>query len=67
VFASSTPRKLFSADAFGPLSQHQFDVSPDGRRFLFSRATGASERGERGDELVVVQNFFAELRAKVPR
>jgi serine/threonine-protein kinase len=67
VFASGTPRRLFSMDAYGPLFQHSFDVSPDGRRFLFSRAAAGSARGDRGDELIVVQNFFAELKAKVPR
>lgn len=67
VFAVGTPRRLFSMDAFGPLTLHYFDVNPDGRRFLFSRAAAGTERGERGDELIVVQNFFAELKAKVPR
>jgi serine/threonine-protein kinase len=67
VFAVGTPRKLFSMDAYGPLALHYFDVHPDGRRFLFSRAAIGAARGERGDELIVVQNFFAELKAKVPR
>ncbi|MHB0961811.1 MAG: protein kinase domain-containing protein [Gemmatimonadaceae bacterium] len=67
VFATGTPRRLFSMEAYGPLSQHQFDVSPDGRRFLFSRAAAGVARGDRGDELIVVQNFFSELKAKVPR
>ncbi|MBA4072348.1 MAG: hypothetical protein C0497_11010 [Gemmatimonas sp.] len=67
VFAVGTPRRLFSVEAYGPLNQHFFDVSPDERRFLFSRAAAGAERGERGDELIVVQNFFAELKAKVPR
>ncbi|MBI5601395.1 MAG: PD40 domain-containing protein [Gemmatimonadetes bacterium] len=66
VFAAGTPRRLFSMEAYGPLSQHFFDVSPDGRRFLFSRAAAGTERGERGDELIVVQNFIAELKAKAP-
>jgi hypothetical protein len=67
VFAVGTPRRLFSMDAYGPLAIHYFDVHPDGRRFLFSRAAAGADRGERGDELIVVQNFFAELKAKVPR
>ena len=41
-----------------------FDVSPDGQRFLMTRllATGG---GAPREELIVVQNFFEELRAKV--
>ncbi|MHB1095944.1 MAG: protein kinase domain-containing protein [Gemmatimonadaceae bacterium] len=67
VFATGTPRRLLSMEAYGPLGLHQFDVSPDGQRFLFSRAAAGAARGDRGDELIVVQNFFAELKAKVPR
>ncbi len=67
VFASGTPRRLFSADAYGPVGQNVFDVSPDGRRFLFTRAEAGAQGTDRGDEMIVVQNFFAELKAKVPR
>lgn len=67
VFAAGTPRRLFSMEQYGPLSQHYFEVSPDGRRFLLSRAAAGAERRERADELIVVQNFFAELKAKAPR
>jgi serine/threonine-protein kinase len=67
AFATGTPRRLFSALAFGPLSTHTFDVSADGRRFLFSRVVGGATAEERPDELVVVQNFCTELREKVKR
>jgi Tol biopolymer transport system component/tRNA A-37 threonylcarbamoyl transferase component Bud32 len=67
AFATGTPRRLFSAFAFGPLSIHTFDVSADGQRFLFSRVVGGVAAEARGDELVLVQNFVTELKAKVPR
>jgi len=41
---------------------HEFDVSPDGQRFLFIR----TELQSRPTRLDVVLNWFEELRAKVP-
>jgi hypothetical protein len=41
-----------------------FDVSADDRRFLFSRPVGG--QSQRPDELIVVENFIEELKAKVP-
>jgi Tol biopolymer transport system component len=67
AFSAGTPHRLFSAESFGPLGIYQFDVSPDGRRFLFSRARSLSGLNARVDELVVVENFISELKAKVPR
>jgi hypothetical protein len=63
VFTAGTPRVLFGAEPFvnGPRT---FDVSADGKRFLMIRPAGATV--ERADELIVVENFFEELKAKVP-
>ena len=42
--------------------QHQmYDVSPDDQRFVMIRNLGAEE----ASELIVVENFFEELKAKV--
>ena len=65
TFAAGIPRKLFSYAPFGT-SINPFDVSPDGRRFLTARNVGRGE-AEGADRLVVVQNFFEELKAKVKR
>jgi hypothetical protein len=65
AFTSGEPQPLFVVEQFSPFSVHFFDVHPDGRRFLFTRAVGRV--AERPDEMIVVQNFFEELRAKVPR
>ena len=63
TFAAGIPRKLFSYSPFGSIN-FLFDVSPDGKRFLASRNVARGE-AERSDKLVVVQNLFEELRAKV--
>ena len=67
VFQAGTPRLLLSATSYQSLSANPFDVAPDGRRFLFSRAVGSAREPERLDELILVQNFFEDLKAKVPR
>ena len=41
----------------------QYDVMPDGQRFVMIRNLGGQEAGE----LIVVENFFEELKAKVGR
>ena len=48
-----------ATDEFVPLH----DISPDGRRFIALRAVGAT--GDDVQQLVVVENFFEDLRAKV--
>ena len=40
----------------------QYDVSPDGQRFLMLRVPDPAE----GAELILVQNFFEELKERVP-
>ena len=64
VFRAGIPTRLFSASRYGPLQSFPFDVSSDGR-FLFTRPVGLQT--PRPDELIVVENVFAELRAKAPR
>jgi Tol biopolymer transport system component len=63
AFTSEEPQPLFSAEQFGPIAANYFDVHPDGRRFLFTRAVG--RLSDRPDEMIVVQNFVEELKAKV--
>jgi hypothetical protein len=55
------PRVLFPAGQYVIAGNAGvYDVSPDGNRFLMMRpSTGAGE-----SELVVVQNWFEELRAR---
>ncbi len=39
----------------------QYDVTPDGQRFVMIR----NRAGDSAGELIVVENFFEELKAKV--
>jgi hypothetical protein len=56
------PREVFerAIDSWG-YPQRVFDVTPDGRRFLVVDAPDTSR-----DELVVVENWFEELKRLVP-
>ncbi len=60
---SSAP-KLFSAAPNTPIRPvASFDVSPDGQRFLFLRETTPTDR----NELIVVQNWVEEMKARAGR
>jgi len=63
-FTITTRQRLFDASAY-ELDQHQeYDVAPDGR-FLMVRKRGGPQGAER--ELVWVQNWLEELKAKMGR
>ncbi len=54
-------RQEFSLEGYRSTTLHQqSDVTPDDQRFVMIRNRG----GEEG-ELIVVENFFEELKAKV--
>ena len=53
-----TRKKLLDVSAFEPSFFHDFDVSPDGQRFLFIRA----EPDARPTRVDVILNWFPELR-----
>ena len=56
-----TPHVLFSSTQFrSARNRPEYDVSPDGQRFLMIRDVGGQE-----ENVVYVENWFAELRAKV--
>jgi serine/threonine-protein kinase len=63
VFKTDSPRRLFRQERYAGAGG-QFDISPDARRFITTRPVGAVT--QRPDELIVVQNFFEELRAMAP-
>jgi eukaryotic-like serine/threonine-protein kinase len=63
-FAFDLPKRVFSTSAFVGINPIQsFDVSPDDQRFLFLRETAQNER----NELIVVQNWTAEVAARAKR
>jgi Tol biopolymer transport system component len=63
TFMVGEQRVLFStAEYVSTPAWRTYDVSPDGRRFVMMRPTN-----EARDELIWVENFFEELKAKVKR
>ena len=56
----SAPYSEFRSNGTG---HREYDVTPDDQRFIMIRRTGT----EASSELVWVQNFFEELRRRVPR
>jgi hypothetical protein len=63
-FTTTARRPLFDASAYELDLHQEYDVAPDGR-FLMVRNRGTRETEER--ELVWVQNWFEELKAKMER
>jgi serine/threonine protein kinase/Tol biopolymer transport system component len=62
TFIPGERRTLFPLTRYVLGSSHQqYAVAPEDRRFVMIRATGS----DRADKLVVVENFFEELRQKV--
>ena len=63
--AAGVPKSLFRGPYFTVLNGRTYDVAPDGRRFLMIKQdTPRAER--RPTQLVVVQNFFEELKRLAP-
>ena len=61
MFAQKKPRHV-SVQGFRTNSRHpQYDVTRDDQRFVMIRHSGAGD----ARELIVVENFFEELKAKV--
>ena len=66
TFVTANPAKLFeTAYAAALTSSRDYDVAPNGQRFLMIRENVARDRSAPVG-MVVVQNWFDELKAKVP-
>jgi len=64
AFSAGKPRLLFEgAYVPTPRSLPNYDVSPDGQRFLMLEA---SEQGQAPEQINVVLNWFEELKRRVP-
>ena len=59
-----TPVKLFEGRFFSGLVGRTYDVSPDGRRFLMIK--DAASTAELPPQIVIVENWFEELKRRVP-
>jgi hypothetical protein len=65
-FSAGTPRKLFEGGYARTMTTgvRGYDVTPDGQRFLMVRPLDLPP--EPATELVLVENWFEELKARVP-
>ena len=64
TFSAGTPQVLFEGDfQRGNLSNANYDVSPDGQRFVMIQE-GASDSAP--PQINVVLNWFEELKQRVP-
>jgi serine/threonine-protein kinase len=64
-FAAGTPRKLFEGPYLpSPLTNPNYDVSPDGQRFLMLKPSESAEAAP--TQINVVLNWFEELKRRVP-
>ena len=62
TFVTGERRVLFSTQGFRSNAVHQqYDVMPDDQRFVMIQNIGEQE----ATELIVVENFFEELKAKL--
>jgi hypothetical protein len=73
TFGAGTPTKLFDAPSLmldgrfvGTGTQRTYDVSRDGQRFLMIREDASSDGHAPSSSMILVQNWFAELKASVP-
>ena len=63
TFSPGQSEVLFSETQFqSGLNDAQYDVTPDDERFIMIRRVG----GEAGSHLIWVQNFFEELKERMP-
>jgi hypothetical protein len=63
---ASAPEKLFEGDYQAPNASRQvYDVSLDNQRFLMIKNVASDDIGE-ATRVIVVENWFDELRRLVP-
>jgi Tol biopolymer transport system component len=76
-FRAGTPELLWEDDSFhiSDIGERTYDIHPDGKRFLMVEvqpkpdsddADGAENAGRRNIDLVIVENWFEELKRLAP-
>ena len=67
TWSAGTATKLFAGRYFtGADSSRQYDVSPDGQRFLMIKEAGATNQTATPPQVIVVQHWTEELKRLVP-
>ena len=62
---AGTPETLFENADLGSAWGRNYDVAPDGRRFLLTVNNGAADESPPA-QMIFVQNWFEELKRLVP-
>jgi len=66
TFKAGVPKELFRGSYFSTIGMH-WDISPDGKRFLMIKEAGDKTDAAPGPrKIVVVLNWFEELKQRVP-
>jgi eukaryotic-like serine/threonine-protein kinase len=66
TFVAGRPQVLFEFAMFMASGGRPYDITPDGR-FLIIRSGQAEAAGGTAPQIVVVQNWFEELKRLVPK
>ena len=61
-FAAGNPQVVFDGPYIAPNNAFTYDVSPDGKRFLMIKAAQPTGAASAPPQLVVVLNWFEELK-----
>ncbi|MDA2924124.1 hypothetical protein MYX65_05620, partial [Acidobacteria bacterium AH-259-L09] len=65
TFVAGSPEVIFTGTYISHISRY-YDISPDGQRFLMIKEAEQAEQTPTRDELIVVLNWFEELKRLVP-
>ena len=66
TFARGIPEMLFDLTGYGRSAGRDWDLTPDGQRFLLIKESTASGDTAAPAQSVLVQNWFEELQRLVP-
>ncbi len=66
TFSAGKPAKVLDAKYPTPFPPRQYEVSPDGQRFLMLKDSAQSDPGTTPASMVVVEHWFEELKQRVP-
>ncbi|MDA2938028.1 hypothetical protein MYX75_07180, partial [Acidobacteria bacterium AH-259-A15] len=66
IFTAGNPEVLFTGRYVTRGGGRQYDISPDGQRFLMIKEAGEAGGTSARQELIIVQNWFEELKRLIP-
>lgn len=66
AFSAGKPARVLDTRYAAPQIRRTYDVSPDGQRFLMIKENSAGDPNATPASLIVVLNWFEELKAKLP-